>query len=370
MNVYFQSIGLLFHYNFGLTSQLTLYKDVNVTIGTRHLFLYLYGIWYTRYYKNLNIFMTTFPTSFPFRETRIMGSQVADRITELPLYEKIMSRFDVLHLNDRAHPYTRKTAANIKKAKVLTIHWVPSKVDEDYFTKVDALVSPSEVISKYVNEIIGLKPIVIHHGVDTSLFNTTLSKVDARKHLGLPDSKRIVLWIGRIDRNKDLKTLIEAVPMVVKEVPDALFLIKGRTSSKSLLQSAIKYLKSTGTEKNVRIMLGWDFLTKMPYFYRSADVFVHTSQSEVCSFVLLEAMACGVPIVASAIPTLMEIGGNSPLFFETGNPKDLADKTISLLLDDKKSEVSGKNGLEQIKNLGLTLSEVAERYKNLYSSLL
>jgi len=134
------------------------------------LLLYVYGIGYVRHRKDLKIRMITSPTAVPLVPTRYYGSGVATIIIRLSLFKKYMSNFDLLHLNDRDHPYT-KAAIKLKKPTVMTLHWPLSKIDEEICPKVKALVAPSESSARNVEETLGFRPTVIHHGVDDSIFN-------------------------------------------------------------------------------------------------------------------------------------------------------------------------------------------------------
>jgi glycosyltransferase involved in cell wall biosynthesis len=300
----------------------------------------------------------------------LYGEFVAKMLIRSSVYEKILLKFDIIHLNDRAAAYT-KAAADFKNRKLLTIHWRPSKIDEDTFSKLDAIVAPSKHLSKAVNEALGLPSEVIYNGVDVSWFNTKITKINARRVLGLPKTPRkVIFWNGRLDPIKDPKTLIDAIPIVVKEIPDSLFVIKGRTGQQDILRYAKKYIKSTGIEQNVMMLNRWDFPTKMPYYYRSADVCVHTSLFEGCSLVLIEAMACGVPIVVTDIPAVYEPVGNAGLHFEPKNSEDLAEKIVRILYDEKLRIKLRDKGLKRILELGLTWEKASEHYRDLYLSLM
>jgi glycosyltransferase involved in cell wall biosynthesis len=362
-------VGTLFSYNLGLTSHLAAYKDIKITIGTRHLLLYVFGIGYTRHIKDLKIRLITFPTFVPLVQTRAYGTGVAKIIVNLSLFEKFMSKFDLLHLNDREYPYT-KAAIKLKKPTVMTLHWPPSKIDEEVCTKVNALVSPSEASAKAVEENLGFRPTVIHHGVDDSIFNMQLSKNEAKKHLGLTRGSKIVFWNGRLDFTKDPMALVDSIPAVAKEFPDVLFVIKTRTSRPELAHAIKEKVKTTGVEKNVKLIFGWDFITEMPYYYRSADVFVHTSLSEVCGLVPIEAMACGIPIIITDLPGVKGPVGDAGLFFEPKNSEDLGMKIVKLLSDEKLRIALRDKGLRRINELGLTWKYAAKQYRDLYLSLM
>ena len=362
-------MGTLFSYNLGLTSHLAAYKDIKVTIGTRHLLLYVFGIAYTRHIKDLKIRLITFPTFVPLVQTRAYGTGVAKILVRLSLFEKFMLRFDLLHLNDREYPYT-KAAIKLKKPTVLTLHWPPSKIDEEVCTKVKALVAPSEDAARAVEETLGFRPTVIHHGVDTSIFNIHLSKNEAKEHLGLPRGSKIIFWNGRLDYVKDPMTLVDAIPIVTKEIPDALFVIKTRTNRSEIVHSIKDKIRRRKIEKNVKLISGWDFITEMPYYYRSADVFVHTSLSEVCGLVPIEAMACGVPLLITDLPSVKGPVGAAGLFFEPKNSEDLGMKIVKLLSDEKLRIALGDKGLRRINELGLTWKYAAKQYRDLYLSLM
>lgn len=367
--MFFQSVGALFSYNLGLTSHLAAYRDTKITIGTRHLLLYVYGIGYVRYIKDLKIRLITFPTFVPLVQTRAYGTGVSKIIVRSSLFEKLMAKFDLLHLNDREYPYT-KAAVKLQKPTIMTLHWTPSKIDEGVCTKVKAVVSPSETTARMTEEILGFRPIVIYHGVDETIFNTHLSKKEAREHLKLPYERKIIFWNGRLDSGKDPLTLVNAIPIVTKEIPDCLFVIKARTNRTHLLQSIKETVRRKGIEKNVRLIFGWDFITKMPYYYRSADIFVHTSLSEVCGLVPIEAMACGIPIIITNLSGVRGPVGDAGLFFEPKNSEDLGMNIVRLLSDEKLRNALRDKGLRRMNELGLTWKFAAKQYRDLYLSLL
>jgi len=370
LKVYFQSLGVLFEYNLGLTSSLAAYKDLKITVEITDLLLYLYSICFRQYYSNIKFIMTQ-PIIAPVWKKG--NNKIANFVSRSSYYRKLISKFDVLHLSQIEHPYTR-AAVEIERPKVLTLGYFPFRLDDRLkgtIMKMDALIAPSKFLSKLIYEMHGCQSTVIYHGVATSVFNTMIPKTEARKHLRLPASKRVIYWNSRLDPDKDLKTLIDAVPIVAREIPNSLFLIKARSkqSNYDILRYVRKKVRKNRIEQNVRMMTGWDFLTKMPYYYRSADVFAHTCLFESFGFVLVEAMACGVPIVAYNAATAPEIVGDAGLLSEPKNPEDLADKIIRLLSDEKLRTRLSEKGLNRISELGLTWEKAAEQYRKLYLSV-
>ena len=371
LKVYFQSIGVLFEYNLGLTSRLASYDDLKITVETTNLLLYLYSICFRRHYKNVKFIMTQ-PIISPIWKRG--HNKITNMVSHSSFYKKFISKFDILHLSQIEHPYTR-ASVEVEKPKVLTLPYLPFRFEDrfrDIIMKMDVFVVPSEFLSGLIYETQGYRSKVIYFGADTTIFNTLIPKIEARKRLGLPTSKRIIFWNARLNPKKDLKTLIDAIPVVAKETSDSLFLIKGRSrqSNYDIVRYVKKKLQNKGVEQNVRMITGWDFLTKMPYYYRSADVFAHTSLFESFGFIFVEAMACGVPIVACNAATAPEIVGDAGLLFEPKNPEDLADKIVKLLCNDKLKMKLSERGLKRISELGLTWEKAAEQYRKLYFSLI
>ena len=370
LKVYFQTIGVLFEYNLSLTSRLAKYEDLKITVETTNLVLYLYSLCFRRNYQNIKFIMTQ-PIIPPISQIR--NNNITNIVSRSSFYKKFMSKFDILHLSQIEHPYSR-TAIEVDKPKVLTIPYFPPRLGDkskEVLEKTDVLIVPSKFLSKLIYETHGYSSKVIYFGVDTAVFNTLISKTRARKFLGLPISKKIILWNGRLDPNKDLKTLIDAIPIVVKEMPDCLFLVKGRSKKSNAINRYIKTkLKKKGFNKNLILNTGWDFLTKMPYYYRSADVFAHTSLFETFGFVFVEAMACGVPVVACSTSTVPEIVGDAGLQCEPKNAEDLADKILKILVNDKLGNQLSERGSKKICELGLTWENTAEQYRKLYFSVL
>ena len=132
----------------------------------------------------------------------------------------------------------------------------------------------------------------------------------------------------------------------------------------------ISMTKELDLEKNVRFMgfIG-DINTKVDYF-NSADIFILPSLSECFPIVNLEAMACGIPIVASKIggvPDAVKEGENG-LLVPPLNKNALSDAIIYLLENEDIREKFGENGRENIKDY--SWERIAERTEKVYENLI
>jgi glycosyltransferase involved in cell wall biosynthesis len=134
--------------------------------------------------------------------------------------------------------------------------------------------------------------------------------------------KTVLLTMGRqsvSDRYKGTDRVIEALPELLREQPDLVFLIAGDGSDRPRLE---RLAREHGVTEAVRFV-GWVPDRELPDLYRLADVFVMPSTAEGFGIVYLEAAASGVPVVASAAG---------------GAPDALRDGLLGVLVDPEKPE--------------------------------
>lgn len=221
-----------------------------------------------------------------------------------------------------------------------------------YNKYVKIVITPSNFIK---NEVLkwGVKiPVeIISNGINLKIFKTGRVGLEFLKEYYLEDfiSKPIVLYAGRIDKDKNLEVLIEAIPLVLKEV-EANFLFLGSGDIKEELEQKIKIMGLTSNVRFVGPIQPLDL--DLPEFYQLASLFVIPSFIEAQSLVTMEAMASGLPVVASnggALPELVKDNENGFLI----NPfskEEFAQKIITLLKDNNLRKRMGKKSLEIIEN--------------------
>jgi glycosyltransferase involved in cell wall biosynthesis len=178
---------------------------------------------------------------------------------------------------------------------------------------------------------------VIRSGVDVSRF-CPRQRARARLDLGLPVDTRLVLFVGNLEPRKQLDLLLRALAQVRHSVPDVELAIVGsgasagagdqtarlQTLSRELdLHGAVRFLGAVDPEA----LLRW---------YAAADVFALPSSSEAQGIVALEAMACGLPVVASAVGGLLGTidDGVTGFLVPPGEVGPLADRLGDVLRDE------------------------------------
>lgn len=170
---------------------------------------------------------------------------------------------------------------------------------------------------------------IILFGVDTKEFNPEQRDKKIREELKTFDSPTLIS-VRNFKEVYDVESLIKAIPLVLKWVPDAKFIIHGSGSQESYLK---KLTKNLGVWNSVRF-IGWSSRNEFVKCLASADIYVSTSLSDGgISVSTTEAMACGLPVVVtnSGDNRNWIKDGENGFVVPLKNPKLLAEKIIYLL---------------------------------------
>ncbi len=147
------------------------------------------------------------------------------------------------------------------------------------------------------------KVLVVGNGVDIAKFSP-LEQLECRAGLGLPATAKVIVTVGGLVERKGFHRVIAALPEILKEFPDCVYLVVGGPSAEGDWTDKLKQLVvDQGLEKAVQF-LGPLAPEKLSAVLSAADVFVLSTRNEGWANVLLEAMACGLPVVAT------DVGGN------------------------------------------------------------
>ncbi|WP_168371376.1 hypothetical protein [Pyrodictium occultum] len=193
MKILFQTIGVLIQYNWALPYYLSR-EDVKITLIT-NMFSYFMGGYYY-HFKALNKLTPLF-TGFGLPYTQQYDKNITSNIP----VGRLSRGSDVIHLNDSKNPLTKRLL-NVDKPKLFFLHGSldiinlanPPKELEEIRSKVDAFVVASNHAAYTVRRVLGFTPIVIHHGIDTMIFNPfNITKQRAREKLSIPLNKRVIL---------------------------------------------------------------------------------------------------------------------------------------------------------------------------------
>jgi glycosyltransferase involved in cell wall biosynthesis len=225
---------------------------------------------------------------------------------------------------------------------------------------VDIVVVNSEYMRNNVVTWYGIssdKIVVIPNGID-------LRRFGACDHKLMLEGDPAILYLGNLGRRKGVDILIQSIANLRSKLPHMKLHLVG-----SGFMSDFKLLaKKKGIEKYV-VFHGWVANSMIPYYYKSADFCVFPSRHEGFGIVILEAMASGIPIIASDIGSFREIIGNgrSALLFRQGDSTALSKAILALYQDlDLRKKIS-QAALRTV--MKYSWENIAERYVSLYRYL-
>ena len=176
---------------------------------------------------------------------------------------------------------------------------------------------------------------VIYNGIDPKHFKIK-SQNRIKEKYGLGQNEKIILYSGRIDPIKGLDYLCQAIEGLVKKIPDCRLVIAGNGNFEQLIQSARNFSANIS-------FLGFIPFEDVVALYHEADIGVIPSLEEHCSYVALEMLHCGLPVVAS------NLGGLEEIFIHNENALLAATK------EDKSNMYGIAPKVEELKKHMLTL---------------
>ncbi len=161
--------------------------------------------------------------------------------------------------------------------------------------------------------------------------------------------KKVILFVGRIAGNKRVDLLIEALPLVQKKVPDAALLLVGDNDSNPAFRELMKQHRQQIDKLDLGNAVCFSGRVEdLPLHYRLANVYASASLHEGFGVPLLEAMASGVPVVASNATAHPWVVGDAGLLATAGDAADLAAQILRVLSDDTLRETLIAKGLERV----------------------
>jgi D-inositol-3-phosphate glycosyltransferase len=193
--------------------------------------------------------------------------------------------------------------------------------------RIDAAVSCSRFNARTVATRYGFEPVVVFNGIDTSLFRPTAPDPNIVRTDGTP----LLLWVGRLQPWKGVDVALHAL----QEIPRAHLMIVGDGETRADLERLAQEL---GLAERVRF-LGALPRERLPSIYAAADLLLATSfASETFGIGLVEAQACGLPVVASRFGGFPEVidEGHTGLLVPPRDPTALAAAVRTLLNDPER----------------------------------
>lgn len=211
----------------------------------------------------------------------------------------------------------------------------------------------------------GRRVVKIPNAVDTSVFYPWVGDRRAlRRKLGLSEEDKMVIFVGRLVPGKRVDLLMRGLRQVRERVPEARLVLVGDGPLRSELEQIVVRL---GLDSSV-IFAG--NRPDVAAYMQASDMFVLPSEWEGLSIALLEAMACGLPVLVSDCDGNRELvtDGLDGIVFPRGNEKVLAQKIETLLLDTACAQRLAQAAVEKVQSQ-FRLESVAARFLELYETV-
>jgi phosphatidylinositol alpha 1,6-mannosyltransferase len=312
------------------------------------------------------------------------------RIPFLPIlpFRRLLKKVDpdIIHIHSPVvlGNIAQIVAGSLRKPVVVTNHYLPINMSrslslDPLFGKTFITVSYSYLVhfcnrSEYVTAptMTALNLLYEHglrapaqaisNGVDLKKFSPGDRDKRLRQHFKLPQDRPLILSVNRLSLEKRIDVLIDAAAKMTR---DAHIAIASTGPAEAGLRAKVEELNL----KDKVSFLGFIHNTDLAPLYRLADAFAIPSEAELQSLTTMEAMACGLPVVAAnayALPELVhhEING---FLFQRGNSDEMAQYLDTLVSDAALRKQMGAKSLEIIARHDRTL--VLDQWEALYRRL-
>jgi len=257
-------------------------------------------------------------------------------------YKKIITVHDV-----SSFIFRKKEPAYYKR-RVLSHYeiWFRYKiVFKKILSNTDAIISVSNHTKKDLVKYFGIPPdkiYVVYQGIDTSIFKPyKRRKVKKVKQKYFEDNPTIVLGIDSDKTIDNVEVLIQAFLKVKSRIGDVKLMLIGTPNPAHL-----SLAKKLGLEKDI-LFTGYLPDEELPLVYNLADVFVHLSLYEGFGLPPLEAMGCGIPVIASNMSSIPEVVGEAGILVDPRKPEDVSKKIIQVLEDSDLRRELVEKGLKR-----------------------
>jgi len=182
---------------------------------------------------------------------------------------------------------------------------------------------------------------IIYKGIDPAPYLTAPEEgLAVRRELGVPDSARVVGFVGQIIERKGIPDLVQCIPRVVEKLPGVKFLFVGEGKLGDFLLGRASEL---GVAEHV-IHAG--FRKDIPAVMKAIDLLVLPSVVEGFGYVLVEAMAAAKPVVATRVSSIPEIvqHDETGILVDVHDPEALAAAIVQVLSDPVQAHAMGERG--------------------------
>ena len=287
-------------------------------------------------YKFLfNLFLKTPFLNIP--KSSIIHTQRPDDMLPFVLFYKNNPKICTLH-------GTPLNAIYFKKGPV--IGKIYELIEKFVLKRIDAVIAVDGEAKKFYTQMypqIQDRIMAIPVGINTKLFKP-VNRHETRKKYHLNENEKIILYVGRLNAEKGLNLLLKSFKEVKKEMEDCKLVLVGEGKDRDNLEN---FAKNIGLEDVV--FMGALERDKIPGIINCADVFALCSLYEGMPTVVLEALACGVPVVSTDVGDVHKVVRNDKTGYivEKRTEEELSAKLIKALLNSDRFKENCVRGAQE-----------------------
>lgn len=234
----------------------------------------------------------------------------------------------------------------------------------------DRVVACSGVVADHVADRLGVprpRIAVVPNGVDCARFSPVGNKAQVRAALGLPQEGPLVGLVGRICAQKGQEDLVAAFPAVLARCPGVHAVLAGAPDETASLERLRAQVESLGLADRIHL---FGYVADVTRVYAALDVLVAPSRWEGFGLMLVEAMAAGLPIVATRVGAIPEVLGDAGagLLVPPGDGEALARAIVEVLAEAGRAGAMAEAGVQRARSFDWSRSGAA--LAGLYDDLL
>ena len=307
-------------------------------------------------------------------------------LSSLGVFLEMIKNSDLIHVH--GHPYlssflAAKIAKRYSKPLVVTQHntfieynniWDTAEklndmaIGKQVLKEANRIVVVSNATKNYILSI-GAEPgkiEVIHNGVDLERFKPLSGvKEGMRERLGISKDAFVLLTVRRLVYKNGIDTLLESAEIAVKKNPKLVFVVVGKGPD---FKEVKEKIADSGMQRQFRVT-GFVSDEDLPFYYNLSDLFVLPSKSgEGLPLVALEAMACGLPVIATNVGGISEVmsGGYGKLV-PPNSPEALADAILEF---SRKDLLGLRKSLREMVKQKYSWNKNVEKLGKIYEELI
>ncbi len=214
--------------------------------------------------------------------------------------------------------------------------------------KSQKIIAVSESTQKDLKEVYKINPKkikVIPHGVSDdfkTIDRNNPKLLEIQKKYNLP--YKFILYLGNIESRKNIFSLVAAYKLLARKNPEI-----GKKYKLVLAGNKSSHCRGAMKEEKDITFCGYVKRKDRPFIYNLASLFVYPSHFEGFGLPLLEAMACGTPVITSNNSSIPEVVGKAGILVDPNRPEEIVQAVRAVLLEKKLHQTMKERGLKQAK---------------------